>query len=235
MRKKLSPAKKRRKRNERLKRRKRNDNLSKLMRTRTKYISTVTIAMTLLIHQIVLLLGGRGCSTHRVRKNLELDIMVPLGERFFRRAYRMEKQSFYRLHGLLREDLEKKFFPTSWGGRDIRDSPYLILTEMRLSLAIRFFAGADPYDLMITHGVSYISVFYAVWGVVDVINNSPHFNITFPSHQEQKKIARGFKQMSGANFDTVIGAIDGILIWIIKPSKREANTIIVILSLGWRR
>ena len=50
---------------------------------------------------------------------------------------------------------------------------------MRLSLAIRFFAGADPYDLMITHGVSYISVFYAVWGVVDVINNIPHFNITF--------------------------------------------------------
>ena len=82
MRKKLSPAKKRRKRNERLKRRKRNDNLSKLMRTRTKYISTVTIVMTLLIHQIVLLLGGRGCSTHRVRKNLELDIMVPLGEPF---------------------------------------------------------------------------------------------------------------------------------------------------------
>ena len=29
--------------------------------------------------------------------------------------------------------------------------------------------------------------------------------------------------MSGANFDTVIGAIDGILIWIIKPSKREAR------------
>ena len=76
---------------------------------------------------------------------------------------------------------------------------------------------------MIIHGVSYISVFNAVWGIVDVVNNSPLLKITFPTHEEQEEIALGFSTMSGADFDKVILALDGILIWIQKPSKREAR------------
>ena len=90
-------------------------------------------------------------------------------------------------------------------------------------MAIRFFAGGDLYDLMAIHGVGYISVFISVWGVVDVINNSPLLKIKFPTHDEQEVIARGFQAMSGAGFDNVIGAIDGVLIWIRKPSKKEAT------------
>ena len=90
-------------------------------------------------------------------------------------------------------------------------------------MAIRFFAGGDPYDIMVIHGVSYMSVFNAVWGIVDVVNNSPLLKITFPTHEEQEEIALGFSTMSGADFDKVILALDGILIWIQKPSKREAR------------
>jgi hypothetical protein len=68
-----------------------------------------------------------------------------------------------------------------------------------------------------------MSVFYSIWGVVDVVNNSENLKIRFPNHQEQKRIAQGFKKMSGAGFDKVIGAIDGILIWVIKPSKAECK------------
>ena len=68
-----------------------------------------------------------------------------------------------------------------------------------------------------------MSVFNAVWGIVDVVNNSPLLKITFPTHEEQEEIALGFSTMSGADFDKVILALDGILIWIQKPSKREAR------------
>jgi hypothetical protein len=78
---------------------------------------------------------------------------------------------------------------------------------------------------MLTHGVCYTSVFNSVWGVVDVINKKPELKITFPDKQEQLKIAEGFESMSGAGFDRVIGAIDGILIWIIKPNKSECEKV----------
>ena len=38
---------------------------------------------------------------HRERKDLEKDIFAPLGNYYFRRAYRMKKDSFYHLHDLL--------------------------------------------------------------------------------------------------------------------------------------
>jgi hypothetical protein len=133
------------------------------------------------------------------------------------------KESFYNLHDLLRVDLEKHFFPKNGGTRSIQENSYFIKTEIRLSLAIRYFAGACPYNLMLTHGVCYTSVFNSVWGAVDVINKKPELKIMFPDKQEQLKIAEGFESMSGAGFDTVIGAIDGILIWIIKPNKSECE------------
>ena len=183
----------------------------------------LTIIMAICTQCLLSHTNGRGDEVHRVRKDLELDVIAPLGDTFFRRAYRMEKESFFHLHSMLRKDLEKQFFPAGGGSRDIRRSSYLIRTEMRLSMAIRFFAGGDPYDIMVIHGVSYMSVFNAVWGIVDVVNNSPLLKITFPTHEEQEEIALGFSTMSGADFDKVILALDGILIWIQKPSKREAR------------
>jgi hypothetical protein len=91
-----------------------------------------------------------------------------------------------------------------------------------LSLALHFFAGGHPYDLMVSHGVGYCSVFASVWGVVDAVNNCPDLAIDFPTLSEQLTISRGFKAMSGAGFDKVIGAIDDILIWTRhKTSKKE--------------
>jgi hypothetical protein len=77
---------------------------------------------------------------------------------------------------------------------------------------------------MLTHSVSYVSVFKSVWGAVDVINKKPKLKIIFPTKEEQLKFAKkGFGSMLGASFDRVIGAIDGILIWIIKPNKNECE------------
>jgi hypothetical protein len=40
---------------------------------------------------------------------------------------------------------------------------------------------------------------------------------SFPTHEEQEKIAKGFYAMSGAGFKCVVGAIDGLLIWTLMP------------------
>jgi hypothetical protein len=183
----------------------------------------ILIVTLLISHTIFHFRYKRGEDVHRVRKDLEKDIFLPLGTRFFRRSYRMDKDSFYFLHDLLKEDLEQHFFPKGGGTRCYKTNNYLIKTEIRLSLALRFFAGACPYDLIVSHGVSYTSIFYSIWGVVDVINNNEHLKIRFPDINEQLHIAEGFKEMSGANFGSVIGAIDGILIWILKPNRQQCR------------
>ena len=164
-----------------------------------------------------------GCSydSHRVRKDLEKDIFNQLGDYYLRRAYRMNKDTFYKLHSTLEHHLLKHFFPKEGGNRDIYSNPYLIKTEIRLSITIRYFAGASPYDLCVTHGVSMTSIFYSIWGVVDCINKCPELDIRFPEYEQQEGIANGFRKRSGANFGSVVGAIDGILIWILKPLLNE--------------
>jgi hypothetical protein len=146
------------------------------------------------------------------KKVIEEDTFLPLGDMLFRRAYQKDKETFYYLHDLLQNDLEKHLFPKEGGTRGMRRNPYLINTKIRLSIAICFFSGASPYDLMVSHGVSYMSNFYSICGVVDVVNNSQTLKIQFHNHQEQKKIARVFEKMLGAGFDNITGAIDGILI-----------------------
>ena len=104
-----------------------------------------------------------------------------------------------------------------------KKSSYLIDTKLRLSIAIRYFAGASVYDLLLIHGVSFKSVFVSIWGVVDCVNKCEQLAFHFPTLDEQVEIAEGFKEKSGAKFDNVIGAIDGILIWILKPTKNECK------------
>ena len=40
----------------------------------------------------------------------------------------------------------------------------------RMPVALRYFAGASPSDLMTSHGVGYNAVYDSVWDIVDTIN-----------------------------------------------------------------
>ena len=46
-------------------------------------------------------------------------------------------------------------------------------------------------------------------------------NIVFPSYDEQQTIANEFKEKSGADFNGVVGCIDGMLVWTESPSPAD--------------
>ncbi len=81
----------------------------------------------------------------------------------------MNKISFQQLYTTPQPELDAVFFPKGGGERGM-NSQYNIGTKLRLSMAIRFFSGGCPYDIMLVHGVSLTSVYASVWGVVDAIN-----------------------------------------------------------------
>ena len=113
-----------------------------------------------------------GCSNRQIRrKDLEKDIFEPYGDYFICRAYRMSRDSFYVLHDILKPYLFEHFFPKGGGKRDPKTDKYLIKTEMRLAIALRYFAGGSPLDIMLIHGVSFSSVFHQ-FGVLLIVSTN---------------------------------------------------------------
>ena len=159
----------------------------------------------------------------RVRKDIDKDIFDPLGDYMICSVYRMSRTSFYVIHSMLEPYVMDYFFKNNGGKRDPSKNPYFISTKIRLSIALHYFAGGSPLDIMLNHGVSFSAVFSSVWGVIDSINKCPELEFHFPTKEEQLEISSRYKQKSGAQFSNVIGAIDGILIWTLKPTKKECE------------
>ena len=79
--------------------------------------------------------------------------------------------------------------------------------RIKLSCALRYMAGGDPLDVMISHCLSHAVIFDCIWQAVDAINNCRGLDtLSYPKcHQRQREIARGFQHASD------IGIQDGSL------------------------
>ena len=161
----------------------------------------------------------RGSITIKGQRPPEFDnFLRTMNERLFRRRYRMKKSSFFELLELLADHL-----PPDDSGANKRKrgkTPNGPITQaLRLSMALRYFAGGDPLDIADRHMVGETEPLRSVWLIVEAIHEVPSLQIQFPaSHEKQMQIAQGFKARSAIGIDSCVGAIDGILIWIHKPS-----------------
>ena len=173
-----------------------------------------------------------GCPTRRrVRKHVR-DIYDQLGPIYFRRAYRMNYTSFKKLAWKLEDKIIEKSNKNPYASiQHIPNGP--IAPSVRLACALRYFAGASLYDLMTTFGIGHTDASDSIWYVVDAINDHPDFLIHFPKeHDEQQAVATGFERVSYAGFNCCAGAIDGILIWINRPTEDDCDHAKV--SSGWQ-
>lgn len=168
--------------------------------------------------------GSRGVTVQRQRRTVS-SIMYELG-RYCARFYRMDRVSFWKLHALLKPYIKKVSRKAACidarkrkGGAPPNGK---ISSSVRLSVAIRYFAGGDPLDISLVHGISHSEVFRSVWFVVDAVHLCPELEIKFPTdHDRQRQIAKDFQDKNKANFGNCVGAIDGILIWINRPSRKD--------------
>ena len=96
--------------------------------------------------------------------------------------------------------------------------------SIHLACALRYFAGGSPLDFAPLYGISYSEAISSVWITIAAINMCPDFDISYPdSLKEQRKIAAEFQKASSPVISNCAGAIDGILIWILKPSSKQAK------------
>jgi hypothetical protein len=162
----------------------------------------------------------------RVRRKVK-TIFREHGPYYVRRAYRMTESAFWDLHKLLQPHMSSSI-RLKTGGRQKKHrnggKNGLISTDIRLSAAIRYFAGGRPEDIAISHGIAHSEVFYSVWKVVDAVNRCEELGFTFPmSHAGQQELALAFKAKSAAGIDCCVGATDGMLLWIERPGTSDCE------------
>eukprot|EP01082_Thalassiosira_pseudonana_P000100 g354.t1 g354 contig1:859468-860853(+) len=148
------------------------------------------------------------------------DYCQMLSDKHFRRRYRMWKESFWNLLHIVGDNL-----PSTGENRKngcVPNGP--ISHAAHLSMALRIAAGADPLDIATNHGVNDNQPMVSFWLVMDAIHKSPQLDMQFPTlHEEQKKVAKEFESKSSIGISCCVGAIDGILIWIHKPSDSDCD------------
>lgn len=151
------------------------------------------------------------------------SLLQEMGDNYFRRMYRLTKSRFMELLTLLKPhfNISKKATAPMMQ----RTPNGIIPPEIRLSAALCYFAGGSPYHIALMHGISHSSVFErCVWIVVDAIHKCPSLEIKYPeSHEEQLKIAEGFKNKSAVGIEICAGAIDGLLVWTEQPTKADCE------------
>ena len=101
-----------------------------------------------------------------------------------------------------------------------------LITVAASYAAIKVFSGGGPLDLITTFGISKTMIHYSVDYVINAVCNCKALAIKFPlSHAEQLSVARGFKRKSTAGFNCCVGAVDGMLVWLSKPTETECKKV----------
>ena len=102
-----------------------------------------------------------------------------------------------------------------------------ILPELRLYSALRYLAGGSYLDIHFFCGISETSFYYSIWRVFDLINSCAPLAIHFPQTiSECRAAAEGFRSVSsGDAIINCVSVVDGLLVRIATPTKKEAKNV----------
>lgn len=185
-------------------------------------ILLAVVAIVYYICDLILQVNGNaprrlGCPTIKRKRPTMEELFSKYSPAFLRRTYRMRHDSFWRLLDIVEPHM--RLPPKRKRGKTINGD---IVPALRLSMALRYFAGGDPGDIGPLHGCHPNEVTKSAFIVVNAIHKSQELAISFPRrHDEQERIASEFCQKSAVNFWNCVGAIDGILIWTHRPTWPE--------------
>jgi DDE superfamily endonuclease len=142
------------------------------------------------------------------------------GLRNFHRHLRMSINSFNKLLSFILAGLDDEEQRASGRGGPI-------IPELRLYCTLRYLAGGSYLDIHYFCGISETSFYSSVWRVIELLNASPMLNIHFPQTvQECEFAAEGFRSVSsGDAIVNCVSVVDGLLVHISTPSKKEAKNV----------
>lgn len=138
---------------------------------------------------------------------------------FIKRHLRMSLESFFKLLGYFRTDLE------GVPGKGGKAGP--ILPEISLFCALRWLAGGSYLDIFALTGISVASFYRVCYKVFILIDECPELALKLPTNAEQcVEVSDGFRSISYKEAITnCIGAVDGYLLRTITPIRKQAGNV----------
>jgi DNA-directed RNA polymerase specialized sigma24 family protein len=156
----------------------------------------------------------------RTRRNPDELLKESVDDGLFQREYRMSFESFHKLVDLLGDDI----------GVTVKTRDDCISPKSKLMMTLRFLAGASYVDICRIHGVSRSTVYKQVRLVIWAIAESNIIGVyEWPSDVDScVKYANKWANKSGPDaygglHRQCIGALDGILIETLSPSRRDSK------------
>ena len=146
--------------------------------------------------------------------------VLRLNEKEFKQRYRLNHESFYKLCDILRPDLEVK------DPKQAKKSRFgtVVPVEVKLAIALRFFAGGMVLDLRLIYHVSQNYVYQCVWNVVDAVNQNLHYDFPIDDVGELQKLEKKFRDASiGQIWAGQVGAIDGVHFAMRNPGNKQVK------------
>jgi hypothetical protein len=160
---------------------------------------------------------GRRGNVRRRREDILLKIAA-MNDDFFRRFFRMDRETFEELLSLVEDKLKKD------EGKAKNSSGMSVQPCVKLCLAIRYLSGGSYLDLAFSFDVAYKSVMTYVWEVFEVIDEALN-NINFPMDDEEKlkDLEAGFSKLSKGCFKGTVAAGDGVVFRMHRPAKEAVD------------
>jgi hypothetical protein len=160
--------------------------------------------------------GPHGPKRRKVAARLWKDHLAYMGNAGgFKKRFRMELESFMKLLERIRPNLRPRDTAKGKASRG-----QFVEDEIRLAVAIRWFAGGRMQDLADLFELDVSACYPYVYDVVDAVNAT--FRIDFPMNDDDalEALAAGFvaQQKSTALFRRCVGAVDGVHFHICAPS-----------------
>lgn len=135
-----------------------------------------------------------------------VDIFNNVNDVEFRKMFRFTRISFEKLLSLLSPSIstDSRFCNKQFDPIDPR---------IRLSAALRFFAGGQVHDIKLVHQISNTEFYKSIWLVVDAVNKKLKLDVNFRNVNVLRNLEKGFRSKSKKQvFAGVVGAIDGLLV-----------------------
>jgi hypothetical protein len=167
--------------------------------------------------------GGQGPQGQKCRDDPVFSWeshMRRLSDAEFKLRYRLSRDGFKALLGLLRVDLEvenKVLAKRAKFGA-------LVPPEAKLAIALRFLAGGSPLDLRLIYCVSKSYVYHCIWLVIDAVNKALEIDFPIDDPQKLKILEEEFAAASrGGIWRGQVGALDGVHFAQRAPSKSDVD------------
>ncbi|CAN0398877.1 unnamed protein product, partial [Ectocarpus fasciculatus] len=148
--------------------------------------------------------------------------MEELDEKDFEKMFRMDRDSFGTLLGMVRPNL------TTSHAQWLNSSGSIIDPKTKLAVAIRWLAGGAVHDICFSFGISKKSFYKragVLWTTLDAINDV--LDISFPISDPEKlaEIEKGFASYSFGRLRGCVMAIDGWVVRCRQPSSSEVDNV----------